>query len=320
LRILSIGNHPPTIDNRLGVRGLAVIVMCCAFWGANTVAVKFTVQDVPPLGCAGFRFLLALPFLAVAGLRNGGSLRLRPEDVPPILLNGFFTFLQIGTFNWGASLTLAGRATVLINSHPFVVAPLAWLFLGEGLRWHGWLGLILAAGGMVWLFQEPLQSAEGSLRGDALMLLSAFILGCQAIYLKQVLGRLRVTTLLFWQTFVLVPLFFLASGLWEGFANYRLTLPALIGLAYQGLIISGMCFLIWLRMVQRYSVSLMMSFGFLTPIFGVLAGNLMRHEPVTVTLAGSTALVGLGIYLVAQARVIPTTLPGDAANGKADPV
>ncbi len=40
-------------------------------------------------------------------------------------------------------------------------------------------------------------------------------------------------------------------------------------------------------------------------MFGVAFGSLFRHEPLTGTLVGSTALVGLGIYLVSQGRATP---------------
>jgi drug/metabolite transporter (DMT)-like permease len=312
-RIAGLSHRPALTTGKHGLdpRGVALAILCCALWGGNTVAVKFAVVDVPPLACAGIRFLFALPFVVASGWWEGTSFRLHRAYLGPILFNGLFLFAQIATFNQGTSMTLASRASVLINAHPFVVAPLAWVFLGERLNGLGILGLILAAAGVVWLFQDPLQEAGGSLAGDALLLLSAAILGAQTIYQKRVLRTMRGTALLFWQTFVAVPLFFLASACLEGPAIYRVTPVSVAALLYQGLAVSGLCFVVWMYLVHHYPVSQLAAFGFLTPLFGVAAGHLLLGEPLTWNLAGSTALVGLGIYLVARGKPAPEPLVVD---------
>ena len=44
---------PPENDTRpLDLAGVAGVVLCCALWGGNAVAVKFSVPDFPPVGCA----------------------------------------------------------------------------------------------------------------------------------------------------------------------------------------------------------------------------------------------------------------------------
>ena len=57
-----------TTTRRLDLSGVLVMIVCCAFWGGNAVAVKFATPDLPPFGVAGFRFLLSLPILAAVCL------------------------------------------------------------------------------------------------------------------------------------------------------------------------------------------------------------------------------------------------------------
>jgi drug/metabolite transporter (DMT)-like permease len=286
---------------------VALAVLCCALWGGNTVAVKFTVPDVPPLACAGVRFALGLPLIALADRLAGASLRPDRDDFGLLFANGVLLFVQIATFNVGTAWTLAGRASLLINVHPFIVTPLAWLLLGERLTRAGLAGLLLAAGGIAWLFWEPLQAAGGSLGGDLTLLASAVILGGQTVYQKFVLRSVRATTLLFWQTVVALPLFFAASAAWEDWSRVTLTAESAAGLAYQGWLVSGLCFLIWFKLVHEYPVSQLATLGFLTPVFGVAAGVLLLGEVLSGALVGGTVLVGLGIYLVARGRTVPTT-------------
>jgi len=279
--------------------------VCAVLWGGNTVAVKFTVEEIPPVACAGLRFVLSLPIVAAFAWYEGISLRAARAAIGPIVINGLILYAQIATFNLGTALTQAGRASVLINIHPFVVAPLAWLLLGERLRWYGVLGLFLAGAGVILLFQERLPGLKDATTGDAILVLSAVILGVQSIYQKFVLRHIRGTVLLFWQTVVALPLFFITAHFWEHWVPRWPSPPAALGLLYQGVGVSGLCFILWFILLHSYPVSQVSAIGFLVPIFGVASGMMFLDEELTLALAGSTALVGAGIYLVTKARVAP---------------
>ena len=79
-----------------------------------------------------------------------------------------------------------------------------------------------------------------------------------------------------------------------------------------------------MSLLRRYPAGRLATIAFLTPIFGVGLGSLMRGEALTVSLLIGGGLVGLGIFLVsadkttnplpAPERVEPTTgLPGEDA-------
>ncbi|MEA2631830.1 MAG: hypothetical protein QOE66_2049, partial [Chloroflexota bacterium] len=58
--------NDPTISRRLDAPGVVGVVVCCLLWGGNAVAVKVAIPDLPPLGCAALRFLLALIYLVAS--------------------------------------------------------------------------------------------------------------------------------------------------------------------------------------------------------------------------------------------------------------
>ena len=43
----------------------ALAILCAALWGANAPAAQMTQDHLPPLGTAGLRFLISVPFLAL---------------------------------------------------------------------------------------------------------------------------------------------------------------------------------------------------------------------------------------------------------------
>ncbi|HEX8202697.1 MAG TPA: DMT family transporter [Isosphaeraceae bacterium] len=308
----------PTVSGRLDATAVAAAVFCCAIWGGNAVAVKFSVPDLPPFGCAGLRFLIGLPVIAAACRGLGQTLRVGRPYWGLIALHAALTVLQIGTYNWGTSHSLAGRASVFINVHPLVVAPLAWRLLGERLDRRGLLGLGAAACGVLLLLATSLHVRD-NLAGDLVVLASGVIFGVQTIAQKKTFPLIPPTTLLFAQSLLAIPLFLTYSAVVEGFGTYRFTPGAVGGLLYQGLAVSGLCFTTWMLLLRRYPAGRLATIAFLTPLFGVGLGHLTRGEALTWNLVVGGGLVGCGIFLVASDRAAHGREPDIALPGEDAP-
>jgi drug/metabolite transporter (DMT)-like permease len=305
-------------ERPLDALGIAGAVFCCALWGGNAVAVKFSVPDLPPFGCASFRFALGLPLIAIGCRMSGQPLWPKRDAWLLLLLNAAVTVIQIGSFNWGTEHSQAGRSSIFINVHPLIVAPLAWAFLREPMGWRGGLGLLSAAGGVVVLLSEKAAGSGPHLIGDLVVLASGLIFGAQTILQKKTFPVIPPATLLFSQSVLAIPIFLAVSGLGEGFSTYRFTTDAMLGVLYQGLAVSGICFTVWMLLLKRYPAGKLATLAFLTPFFGVGLGNLMRGERLTLALIGGGVLVAIGIYLVASDRTVrhvpaDILLPGEDA-------
>ena len=293
---------PPT-PRPLDAAGVAGAVICCAVWGGNAVAAKYSIADgaLPPIGGAALRLALSLPVVALVCARGKARLWPGPRDGRLLALHGVLAALQFGTFNWGTSLSEAGRSSVFINIHSLVVAPLAWLLLGEHLGTRGWIGLGSAAMGVVIILAKPLWLG-GGLLGDLVVIVSAVIFAVQTIAQKLTFPRIPARTLLFSQSVVALVLSGTWSALFEGASSYHFTPEAVWGVLYQGLITSGLCFSLWMILLSRHPAGRLATISFLAPFFGIGLGSLMRGEPLTWQLAAGGALVGLGIYLVASGK------------------
>jgi drug/metabolite transporter (DMT)-like permease len=314
----------PTTPRPLDAAGVIGAVICCAIWGGNAVAAKYCIADgaLPPIGGAALRFAISLPVVAFVCMQ--GKARLWPDFRPGngwlLLLHGALTAVQIGTFNWGTSLSEAGRSSIFINIHSLIVAPLAWMFLGEHLGTRGLVGLASAALGVGIILAKQLWLG-GGLLGDCVVLVSAVVFASQTIAQKLTFPRIPARTLLFSQSIVALVLSAIYSILFEGASSYHFTPDAVWGVVYQGLFSSGICFSVWLILLSRYPASRLATIAFLTPFFGISLGSLMRGEPLTWQLAIGGVLVGLGIYLVASGKeegaVEPTPDDGLAAPAEA---
>lgn len=213
-----------------------------------------------------------------------------------LLFAGEFILIYLGL-----DRTNASRAIVFLYLSPFVVALGAQLFIpGETLRLMQVGGLGCAFTGIVLAFSESLNLPSGQmLLGDGMVVGAAVFWGATTVLIKaSPLAEIAPGKTLFYQlavSAVALPLGSLALG--EP-GLIKLTPLIILCLAYQIIWVAFITYLTWFWLVRRYPASRLTSFTFLTPLFGVLSGGLLLHEPLTTTLLGALVLVGLGIYLV----------------------
>jgi drug/metabolite transporter (DMT)-like permease len=78
----------------------------------------------------------------------------------------------------------------------------------------------------------------------------------------------------------------------------NLSAPVLIAFAYTFIVVAFVSYIAWFWLVRTYPPTRVTAFTFLSPVFGVLAGNLVLGEAFTPSLGAALALVAFGIYLV----------------------
>lgn len=283
--------------------------LCAALWGGLAVAIRYTQEDLPPLCTAGLRFALASAFMAVWAKREGAQLRLGEGELPRVAIAGLLLYAQIGSFHWGLTQTNSSHASVLIGSHPVIVAVLAHFFLaGDRLTWLKLAGLALSTVGLLLVVfgaqrsgaASPTAQDPATLLGDLVILASSFLLGMSMIYTKVLLRRMPGGKILFW-SYTLATLGFLAtSAATENLAEARLTAAGFWGLMYQSVLVAGFCFAAWTALLRRHRASQLAVFSFGQPLFGMFFGGLFRGDPLTLWLAIGGAAIAGGIILVTR--------------------
>ncbi len=291
----------------LTVTATLLTLLTVALWGGNPVATRYSVDALPPITVAGLRFLMASGVMLVWCLMERVSFDVRSGQWRPILIAGTLLFLQITTFTIGAAWTSSSHASLFVNTFVFWVVGLEhWLMRTERLTAGKLAGLTLAATGvgvLLWQAEHPgTQRDVPSLAGDALLLFSAFLLGVKFIYTKRALKVIGPTELIFWHDLVAVAQFALAAALCEQPDFTRVTIPAAVGLLYQGIFVGGVCFALQAHLLKSYSASRIAVFSFLTPLFGMALGSLFRGDQLSLGLVIAGVAVAAGIALVNRAE------------------
>jgi len=137
---------PNLVLYQRGVIGILLALLAAALWGGATVFGRFLLNDVAFPIVTALRFIVALPFLAILALVNGGasSFALTPHDflfLSIIMLGPGFGAMYV--YYRGLRVTKASVSALLELMWPLAAVVLNWIFL------HDTLTLVQIVGGLV---------------------------------------------------------------------------------------------------------------------------------------------------------------------------
>jgi drug/metabolite transporter (DMT)-like permease len=288
--------------DHLDTLAVGLLLACCVFWGGQQVLIKATVGEVPPLWQASMRFAGATLLLWLWCVKRRVRLFERDGTLWPGLLAGLLFAGEFTCIYLGLRDTAASRLTVFLYTSPFVVAVLLPRFVAaERLRLAQWFGLLIAFAAVAAAFSEGFRGATTprQLRGDALALAAGVLWGLTTLVIRaSAMSHASAEKTLFYQvavTMLVAPLLSLALGEpwsvhYSAFAWSSLALQTIVG--------AFASYLTWMWLLRHYPATQMSSFTFLTPVFALVFGVALLHEPLTAQLVLALAGVGAGIVLV----------------------
>jgi hypothetical protein len=103
----------------LDARGAALSLLLAALWGANPVAIKLGLADMPPLRLALMRFVLSAVVIFAYAMLTGryDVLVIRPGEAKPIWSLGLLFVVQVALMNFGLERTTAAHGVIVLNSY-----------------------------------------------------------------------------------------------------------------------------------------------------------------------------------------------------------
>jgi len=294
----------------LGFGGTFLALLAAFLWAGTGVANQFAVDEVPPLMVGALRFFMAAIFMLGWCRWEGAPLAITREQWGPVWWMSVLLVAQIGLFNVGGKLSTASHASLFVNTYIFWVAAGEHFWLRSiRLSPRQWTGLFLAAAGVVLLListEQPAKLAvstgapmdKPTLLGDVLLILSGLVLGVKVVYTKTAVRSIAPGTLIFWHDVFGGLMFFAISLLFEPQPKTMPGAHAWWALLYSGFVVSGFCFAANAWQLRRHGASQISVFSFLTPIFGVALGVMLRGDELSPWLLASGVAVAIGITMV----------------------
>lgn len=294
--------------DRIDAIGAGVLIGFSLLMGFNQALVKLVNAGFAPSFQAGLRSIVALVAIILFARILGRKFILPRRLFWPGLASGLCFTIEFILLFQALDHTTVSRASIFFYTMPVWVALGAhFLIPGERMTPLKALGLALAVGGVAMAFggEGAAKAGPDALFGDFLCLIGAmFWAGIVLVTRSTTLSEATPEMQLAFQLAVSAPLMI-------GFAYLTgdtLRAPAAMHLGilgFQGFIVVGVGFMAWFWVLSVYPASDMASFGFLTPLFGVVFGWLIFNDPITLRLVAALALVGFGIALINYRRRAP---------------
>jgi drug/metabolite transporter (DMT)-like permease len=205
-------------------RSRAIVSVAC---GAALIAlapIGMRLSEVGPQATAFWRFVFALPILAVAAFllpRAKGPLALSGPQLGVLLLAGLLFGLELGLWHIALGKTSVLNATLASNMTPLLVAAAGFFFFKEPITRAFLIGVAVAVSGALMLSTARAQAGGGaaSLVGDMFGLASAFGYAAYLILVGRARKTLDVRTVMLVTTaaaavYALVAASALGESLW----------------------------------------------------------------------------------------------------------
>jgi drug/metabolite transporter (DMT)-like permease len=271
----------------------------CTLFGANAVAIKYSLSGIGPFTAAGLRFSIAAAAIYFWARFTGRPFALRKGQASQLLIISVVFTLQLGLLYLGLEKTSASRGTLMVNLQPFFLLLLAhWFIPGDRITRKKILGLIMGAAGMVLVFSGKKGITSDVQIGDLMILITAFFWAVNTVYTKRIIHLFSPFQMVFYPMLFCIPIFLLAGYFWDAEMIIHLDGKVLVALLYQSLVTASFGFVAWNTMLLKYGAVALHSFIFIMPIAGVLLGGLVLGEPITWELLLALVLIVSGIVIV----------------------
>lgn len=287
--------------NNIDSRAAAAMMMICAIWGLQQVAIKAAEPDISAVLQIAIRSgIAALAVYLLARYRSEKFVFDRPTLLAGLGVGGLFA-LEFFFVSEGLRYTSASHMAVFLYTAPlFSAIGLHFVIRHERLSWAQWVGIAIAFGGVVLAISGMSGSsgAESQLRGDIYGLLAGMSWGGSTIVIRTT-GLANCSskqTLLFQLSGACILLSLMAIATEN--VHFTLSTVAWSSLIFQTVVVSFISYLIWFSLLRHYQASSLGILTFMTPIFGILAGVVILGEPLQIEFILGSVLIVLGLIVV----------------------
>lgn len=293
------------------------LVVCNAIWATNPIMGKILLQHFQPLQVASLRygsaFLAALLCTAICARKKPalvGSPRLAfsTAALPWVSAMGLITFFGSAVLQFhGLSRSTSTANAILVALEPLFAVFLAWIFLGEAVRWRQGLAFLLALFGFLLLSNLKPHDFWATIQlfsfGNFLLLLTMPMEAMYSIVSRKLAGRVPAM-LLFTSAlgigFLAICLYLGASG--QAFPDLRsLDTKSWLALLWAGPLGTTLGYTFWTLVLVDAPVAAVSLTLFVQPILGAAFAAFFLGERLDLWQ-------GLGGALIVGALALQTTV------------
>ena len=269
------------------------LLLIAALWGGSFLLMRIAAPVLGPVWLAEIRVLLAglalLPFLIRSNLWGEA----RQKLIPLFIVGCINSALPLLLFAFASIFLPVGFISILDATSPLFGTVVATVWLREKLTLNRLGGLILGfAGVTVLVGMRTFETTPSSLLAIAAGLLAAFSYATAAPYSQRQLSG--VSPLVITTVSLLSAAIFLLPALPFTVPKTIPTPTIMLAVLALALFSTALAYALYYRLIQNIGSTKALTVAYLIPVFGVIWGGLILHEPVTLSIIVGCSLILLG--------------------------
>ena len=289
-------------------------IILVALWvinGSSFLAIKVSIDTIPPLLSGGIRFLIAGSILYSVYLFRKSHNNKNEEHIgwqqwrDTIILGALLLLGGQGLLTWGTQYLASGISGLLNSTIPLWVAILALLLFKKHMTKLTIVGLVAGFSGLMLLVAPSLRSGELDPIGTAALIISSIFWALGSLYssrAKLPISMLASSGMLMITGGLIITGVSFALGEYRDFDLLEISDQSLAALIYLIVIITIVGFTDFYWLLRVTTPSLANTFAYVSPVIAVILGALLLHEPVTIM-----TIIAMSVILVGVALMVTTT-------------
>ncbi len=281
-----------------------LLVLISLVWAGSFIAVKVTVDEIPPIHLGFLRFLVATPIMIalIFLLKKDRRIPIKKEFLSLVVLGlTGVTLLYLFQFI-GIEYTTASTSSVLISTNVVFIVLLSTVFLKEVFSFKKTFGVVLSFVGVATVIfaqsnNEAVSFNNQFMIGCILVLLSAFCWASYSIVGKKLLAKydpFTVTAYAFvFGTVLYLPFVFLDLVS----VIQHVSFNGWMAVLYLAVLCSVFGYVAWYYALSKVDAGKAAVFLNFIPLFTIMLSLLLINEVPNLVFLVGAALIIFGVYL-----------------------
>jgi drug/metabolite transporter (DMT)-like permease len=289
-------------------RVLTVLAFAAIYviWGSTYLAIRLSIETLPPFLMAGTRFLSAGVILFAWAVFNGQKLRPALSQWPTAFIIGALLLLcGNGGVTWAEKYIASSLAALLVATEPLWVVLLNWGLTHRRPNGKVLLGVLIGLAGVTLLVSDGLgQSTHGfrlSLIGAGVVVLAGFAWAAGSVYSSRHPIR-AVTSMASGMQMIaggsLLLLLALVAGDFKRLNLANASWVSISAFAYLTLFGSLISFTAYSWLLNNVTTARASTYAYVNPVVAVLLGWLIANEPLTPKMMLAAAIIVGSVVLI----------------------
>jgi drug/metabolite transporter (DMT)-like permease len=272
------------------------------FWGSSYLFIRIGVQHgLEPFTLVMVRLLIGFVLLASVVLLARERLPREPRVYWHLFVMGAINIaLPFSLITFAETAVDSSLASVINSAVPLFVIVIAPMFLrGEAITLNRLAGLGVGFVGVAILVGfDVAKLLSGGALGELALLGATISYAIGNVYARRHVHGLRPMIPAVFQVFFGLLITGTLAFVTEHPIAVEWTPESVLAVAWLGLLGSGLAYLSYFRILQHWGATLTSLVAYLLPIYGIVLGALVLHEPIALSMLLGTALIIGGIVLV----------------------